>query len=268
MKREEFSAILLDIYKASAVPVHWQAVLEKLSRYVRNGKSVLTRRSNIDGHIDVKNLLSSKIHNIEQEYVDKYIREIIYYDVWTPCEQKHQVGELCIFSENLPLDELQKTKYYRDWLAPQGINDGIAIQLYNTDIFRIVLNVLYDHESDNINALHNDLKILTPHLCQSVELWMASLEKDDSCYAVVNSDYLENKYDLTPREAEIANLTARLGTYKEIGDYLGLAESTIKSYCEFIKNKMGVRRKHDIMLIASGFIGYSKLKRKKPTFGL
>ncbi len=258
MNQDKFSNLLLDIYKASAVSMHWQSVLEQFTSYIEGSKAVLTRRSNLDGHIDVKNLQNSKVHNIEKYYLEEYINGLYLHDIWTPIEIKHKVGELCIFSEHLSISELRKQKYFIEWLRPQNISDGIAIQLYKNDVFRIVLNVIYNHEANNQKKLHDDLRVLTPHLCQSVELWIASLSKDDSCYASVNSDYLEKRYGLTPREAEIANLSARLGTNKKIADTLHLAESTIKSHFESIKKKMNVQDKHEVMLIATGFVGSSK----------
>lgn len=249
--------IVYDIYYTITCPPHWQAVFKKLSCYIPNSKCAITRRKNNEnGHIDTETFMSAKTFRISKVYIDSYADWGMLIDIWTPIEASFNVGDLCIFSERLPLEELIKTEYYQKWLKPQGINDGISIQLYKNDEYRIVLNVFYNSKIGQEKELHELLRMITPHLCHSVSLWVTLLNNEKFCYSLIDTTYFRNRYGLSKRQAEIANLCVRIGSNKEIAEKLFISENTVKSHFKEIIRKMKVTSRQEVALIASGFIGF------------
>jgi len=61
------------------------------------------------------------------------------------------------------------------------------------------------------------------------------------------------KYHLTLRETEVAQLIADRKTYKEMGDTLFVSLPTIKSHCSSIYSKTGVKNKAGLYSLLRDF---------------
>lgn len=242
------------IYQAIDDHRQWLALLEKLSGYVKNGKGTLSIRLNDSSEVDYLDTLFTKTYGFSSEYLEKYLELFaegpLVKTVWTKIESKSNFGELCIFSDHLPLDKLKRTKLYKQWLSPQELSAGVSLQIFRNEHIRIVISIIHDEKSDSseLNKLYSDLRILFPHLAQAMSLSLILLGVTDKSSFKGRSDYLIERYKLTKRELEVATALVRLSTVKKVGEFLFISENTVKFHIKSIKNKMGVRTSNEMFL--------------------
>jgi DNA-binding CsgD family transcriptional regulator len=238
------------IYQTIGDQVHWQAVLHGISETVNSGKGIIYSKNNETGHIDILDSYDAKSYKFSIKSLGDYIGGVYLLDPWTDFEKMAKLGELCIFDEHIPFIELEKTKYYKQWLKPQNISAGLSIQLFRAEKFRIVLNILYDEKpgSSAVKQLHKNLELLTPHMTQAMSLWMSSVGISETSSFNRRADYLRQRYKLSKREIEVATALVRLSTMRHVATSLFISEETVKSHIKSVKRKMGIKTSHEMML--------------------
>ena len=193
------------------------------------------------------------------EYIDQYIQEVYLFDVWNEIERGHNLGEVCIFSEHLKFSELEKTKYYKEWLKPQNIKDGIAIQLFKTEDYRIVLNVLFSDDKDGLNKLLADLKIYIPHLSQAVEIWMTSVGARETSPFQIKQHFLKETCGLTDREIAIAHAYMYIDNRNRIAEKFNISPETVKSSLYNVRQKLGGVSAEDMKRMLGSFASVGEI---------
>ncbi len=256
-----------DIYQTVYDPTHWQAVLQGLATRVNNGKAAITVRDNELGHIDLLDVLNTKTFGFSKKFIEQvYTDEINLMNNWVDIEYAHELGELCIYENHLALEELIQTEFYKLWLEPQNITGGVSIQIFRNQYFRIVLTIKYNElkNSKALMKLFEDLKILSPHLCQATSFWMSlSGISDTPSHYKGRSEYLMKRYSLSKRELEVAAALVRLSTIKNVAESLYISENTVKYHIKVVKKKMGLKTSHEMMLRLFSYIDYETVETSK-----
>ncbi|PWQ94095.1 helix-turn-helix transcriptional regulator [Leucothrix arctica] len=235
-----------DIYKIGLDWSAWEGVLEYFASYVKNGKGSITVRQNSTFEIDIDNFYLTKTWNLGSESIDPYRRYLYKHDVWASLEYNNTEGKLCVFSDHLPKRELLQTRFYKEWLDPIGISDGVAIQLFETKKIRIVFKIFHDDNTEAVLDLCRDIEKVYPHLCKATEIHMKILGIGNGVDYQTQANQLKEKYGLTPKEIEVATASVYLGTNKKIAESLGVNESTIKKHIKSILKKMNLSQKDEI----------------------
>ena len=218
-----------DIYQTINDQTHWQAVLQQLSQIVNDGRGVIISKNNETGHIDVLDAFHTKAYRFSYRYLGRYLNRVHLVDEWTSIEKKHGLGEVCIFNDHLPLNALRKTRFYTQWLKPQNISGGMAIQIFNVQRFRVIFYIVYDDDSESVDVLYQSLLKLSPHLCRATSLWMSSIGIENNSESSGRFEYLMNRYKLTKRELEVTSALTRASTVQLAANSLHISESTVKS---------------------------------------
>ena len=224
----------------------WEGVLEHFSSYVKNGKGSITVRQNDTFEIDIDNFYLTKTWNLESEFVESYRREHYKYDEWAKLEWHNPSDKLCVFSDHLPKTKLLQTHFYKHWLKPIKISDGVAIQLFEAKNIRIVFKIFHDDNTEAVLDLCRDLEAVIPHLCIATTIHMKALGITSDSEYRNQATQLERKYGFTPREIEVATASVYLGTNKKIADTLGIDESTVKKHIKSVLTKMNLKQKDEI----------------------
>lgn len=117
---ERFSALVGDIYDASLDPALWPAVFEKACSFIGGSTASLVSHNTVYKTADF--YFSSTIDpQYRQLYFDKYFRinpifpTVIFFDV----EETHWVPDI------LPREEFCRTRFFQEFLLPQGYMDGL-----------------------------------------------------------------------------------------------------------------------------------------------
>ena len=142
--------------------------------------------------------------------------------------------------------KLLQTHFYKHWLKPIEISDGVAIQLFEAKNIRIVFKIFHDDNTDSVLDLCRDLEAVIPHLCLAATIHMKLLGINSDSEYRNQATQLEKKYAFTPREIEVATASVYLGTNKKIADALGIDESTVKKHIKSVLKKMNLKQKDEI----------------------
>ena len=117
---ETVSALIGDIYDAALDPALWPEVFDQVSAYVGAAGTMLYSHDNIRKRADLY-FASTHDPRYRELYFDTYFRvnplfpTVVFYDV----EKTLSVADV------VPREEFCKTKFSREWLAPQGYVDAV-----------------------------------------------------------------------------------------------------------------------------------------------
>lgn len=244
---EEINSFILKIYKTVNEDKYWTDVLKTISNFIPNSKVALTIRENKSGYPIMNAAMNFQLYNFNSKFVDQYIQHEYRNDVWLPVEQTLSVGQIGIFSELLEVSTLFQTEFYKSWLQPQKITDGIAIQLYKNQHTRVVLNLFFKKDPPQLQKLQNFLVLVKDHLSQAIQLKMGHVNHLNE-YAFENKTrYLQSNYNLSKRELEVAIALYKYKHNQTVADNLHISLNTVKTHLKSIYKKMSISSSFDLI---------------------
>jgi len=245
--------LIKKIYDTVEHPSCWQEVLKELSAYVSDGKAALTIRDNNEKHIFVDRYKENKIYGFSNEGMNAYMTKSYLDDVWVAVELASEVGEIRQFSNHIPINKLQETKFYKEWLLSEKIMDGISVQLFKNKDIRIVLNVFYGNKPLQINALLRDIEILMPFLLQATKFWMTDVGVILKGGLNSHSKKIINESKITKREWEFLITRIRTGSNSDTAKIMGITMNTVYTYTKRIHEKLNVGTFSQAALLLDGY---------------
>ena len=122
---EHVSRLIGDIYDAALDRDLWPLVLEKTCRFVMGQCGALVAQ----GPTQSKAQFFFQ-WGTEPRFLDSYNKTYgILNPLHVPTMIYAKVGDVHVASEFIPYDELLACRFYKEWLAPQGIVDAISVTL-------------------------------------------------------------------------------------------------------------------------------------------
>lgn len=115
---ELISYLIGDIYDAALDRSVWQTVLQKTCEFVRGQTAMLVAASSVQIHF-----YSQWGH--EPRFIESWQRT---YQRINPAQvpvMALKVGEIKTVGEFMPYEEWLASRFYREWIAPQGLGDGM-----------------------------------------------------------------------------------------------------------------------------------------------
>lgn len=117
---ETVSALIGDIYDAALDPALWPRVLDSISGYVGVAQTNLSSHDNIRKSTDLYFVSARDDPRYRQLYLDTYFKINPMFPTIVFCEAEKPLAIGDVF----PREEFCKTKFSREWLAPQGFVDS------------------------------------------------------------------------------------------------------------------------------------------------
>src|SRR5262245_23890372 len=157
---DQVSSLIGDIYDAALDPALWPRVLEKTARFVGgHGGGMCTRDA------------VRKAGNVYREvgtdprYGQSYFGKYINFDPMSAYYVGLDVGEVFIYSDLVPPPEFAETRFYQEWVKPQGWLDTVFVTLEKSRMSFSCLNVFY-READALadGSARQRLQAIVPHL--------------------------------------------------------------------------------------------------------
>src|SRR5262245_42496570 len=119
------SNLIGDIYDAALDRTMWPVVLERTCRYVPGRSAILGVDDSTQGRVRFFFEWGN-----DPEYLKQH--EEVYARInpmTTPTMLYAKVGSVYASGDLVPYDELSATRFFREWVAPQGIVDAISVTL-------------------------------------------------------------------------------------------------------------------------------------------
>ena len=191
----DLSALIGDIYDAALDSSSWPAVLKKVCDYLGGYCAYMFVQDNFN---NASNIVYSWVENpaFHESYLTKYAR----INPAFPTMLLFKVGEVIASNDVLPDPQLHKTRFYKEWLAPQGYVDCIGMVLEKSPASCAVFVVFRDQRSGSVDETARErMALLVPHIRRAVLIGKTLDQKSvsaadlaDTLDAVAAAVYLVN----------------------------------------------------------------------------
>jgi DNA-binding CsgD family transcriptional regulator len=163
----QISLLIGDIYDAALDRGLWPSVLEKTCEFVV-GQS---------GALMAQPVAQSKANfffewGTEPRFIESYNQTYgILNPLHVPTMIYAKVGDVRVASEFIPYDELLTCRFYKEWLAPQGIIDAMSVMFEKAATSYAMLAI---HRNERHGLFNDDskrwLRLLAPHFRRAVAI--------------------------------------------------------------------------------------------------
>jgi DNA-binding CsgD family transcriptional regulator len=161
---QHVSNLIGDIYDASLDPLRWPAVLEGISGFVP-GFAV-----NLFSHDAMRTAANAQyVHGLVPDYVRSYSETYIKLNPNFPATLFFDVGKVIRQDEIMPRAEFNQTRFYKEWLKPQGYVDAMAAVLEKSAVSCAVFAV-GRHEREGLvdESAYRRMSLIVPHVRRAV----------------------------------------------------------------------------------------------------
>jgi DNA-binding NarL/FixJ family response regulator len=157
------SAVISEIYDAAVDPTLWSQALGSICAFVGGLSSVLYWH-------DAATERSEALHlfNEDPTYTRLYFEKYLPMNPMFPAATFIDVGVVAAVDDIMPVSELAKTRFYKEWIEPQGIADALSVNL-EKGVTRASMLAIRTGVPIN-RTMHHRLALLVPHLQRAVAI--------------------------------------------------------------------------------------------------
>jgi DNA-binding CsgD family transcriptional regulator len=165
MDIERFSALVADIYDAALDPPLWRKVLKAACIFVRGGPSASLFWEDGAKKTGRTYFVVGGDPRFLRLYWDKYLA----LNPLVAAAGSFAVGELYSATDIIPAAQFVETPFYKEWMAPQGWGDILAVNLDKSATGRATFMVAR-HASDGVvdDDMRRRMRMLVPHVRRAV----------------------------------------------------------------------------------------------------
>lgn len=182
-----------DIYDAALDPAQWVNVLEGISGFIGGPASALSSH-------DVARC-EARFHFIwgdNPEYSRSYAETYVHLNPWLPRLLALKPGEIVVASQMMPHAEMYETRFYREWVEPQGYGDNVGVLVERDGTVITTLNTsIAKAESPAGADTVRRMELIVPHVRRAISIGnaieMKGIEADslgDAVDAIGTAVYL------------------------------------------------------------------------------
>jgi hypothetical protein len=159
----QLSNLIGDIYDAALEPALWTGVLEKAASFVGGTGATIFWQDGIRMEGNAYYTVGADAR-YERLYFDKYIK----FDPLSAAYFMLDVGEVASNSTLMPPSEFFETRFYREWVQPQGWVDNVFAILDKSPTSLGAFST-FRHERDGLadDNARRCLRLIAPHLRRS-----------------------------------------------------------------------------------------------------
>lgn len=163
LESEILSTLIAAIYDAALDSSTWPLVLEGIREFVGGCAANFYWQ-------DVSRESAGVFHcvGIERDYLDAYFRTYTKLNPLYPAAAFFTPGEVFGSAEVLPMSEFSQTRFYQEWMRPQGMVDSLAANLEKTITSVAALAVIRGERDGNVDeAAMRRLRLVVPHMLRA-----------------------------------------------------------------------------------------------------
>jgi len=161
---EQLSLLIGEIYDAALDPVLWPAVLERVCTYM-SGCIAVIHSQNVVSKTGNRYYSWGDDPEYMRLYFDKYIKM----NPFAIGSLLKEVGEPTTIFDMVPYSEIVETRFYKEWLQPQGLLDNITATIDKSTVSWAAFSVArLEHQGFFDQASRRQMELIVPHVRRSV----------------------------------------------------------------------------------------------------
>jgi hypothetical protein len=160
----DFSGLVGDIYDAALDPSLWSSVLQKICGYVPGTFANIWIQ-------DANNHFANSVFSwgVDPVYFEKYLQTYAKLNPAFPSAFFLNVGEVFSVYDITPQEQFERTRFYKEWVAPQGLYDspGAILEKSATScaVLAVAITQAQRRACDDINTR---IQLIVPHVRRAV----------------------------------------------------------------------------------------------------
>jgi DNA-binding CsgD family transcriptional regulator len=227
---KEFSDLVGNIYDASLDPALWPAVFEQVCRFVRCSSAHLFAQDSVHKTTASRYFTWGDEPEFTQLYIDKYAKlnpmfpGALFFNV----EEVHQLIEI------IPREEVRRTRFCIEWMAPQEIIDDMFAILEKSATSCSLFQVIRRRRDGVVDDdARERLALLAPHIRRSVLIGkIIDLKKVEAAALADSLDTLSAGMFMVDASGRIVHanasghsMLAEAKVLRSVGGHLGAIDS-------------------------------------------
>jgi DNA-binding CsgD family transcriptional regulator/PAS domain-containing protein len=212
---EQLSQLIGEIYDTTLDASSWPQVIPAIEDFLGVSAVNLFAQDALK-----KNANVFHIHGIEPAFVQSYLEKYIKLNPTFPAALFFTVGQVIRQNDMMPMAEFRQTRFWKEWIAPQGIVDSMAVILEKSAVSCAVFSVLR-HERDGLvdEEAYRRMCLLVPHVQRAVLIGKAiDLAKVDAAALADTLDGMAAGTILVDAEGRIVHVNASARTMLAEGE--------------------------------------------------
>ncbi|AWM04903.2 helix-turn-helix transcriptional regulator [Bradyrhizobium amphicarpaeae] len=154
------------VYDAALDPTLWPRALEQACLFVGGSSGILFWH---DAATQQSAVLYS--FNEEPQYTKLYFGKYLPLNPCFPAASFVEAGIVCASTDLVPFDEMVETRFYKEWMRPQGLIDALATNLEKSAMRSSILAVRMHEEHGLADAEdRRRLALIVPHFQRAVSI--------------------------------------------------------------------------------------------------
>jgi len=162
---EHLSRLIGDIYDAALDSALWPDVVGKAGRFVGGLSATLVSKDAVNMSGNVLYESGGIPDHYRQTYLDTYAKM----DPVTIGHFFAEIDQPIALSDLMPYDEFRATRFYQEWVEPQGLVDFISTTL-DKSATSLALFGVFRHDRDGVadDAARRRMRLIAPHIRRAV----------------------------------------------------------------------------------------------------
>ena len=162
----ELSQAIADLYDAAIDPALWKQALQSVCAFVGGSSAVLYWHDALTEHSEALHLF-----NEDPYYTKLYFEKYLPMNPMFPAATFVEVGVVTASGDIMPQAEFVETRFYKEWVEPQGIVDALSVNLEKSVARASMVNIRLNAK-DGVadDELRRRLSLLVPHFQRAVTI--------------------------------------------------------------------------------------------------
>ena len=212
----KLSAVIEDIYDAAIDPTLWQQALGSVCAFVGGSSAVLYWHDSATQRSEAVHL-----YNVDPYYLRLYFDKYLPLNPMFPAATFVDEGVVVADEDIMPRAELNKTRFYKEWIKPQGTLGALSVNLEKGVARASMINVRMTVPLRD--DMRRRLGLLAPHLQRAVAISRLFDQSEATEQALTKSlDHVEAPVFLIGANAEVAAVSIRKSLANELSPLEGI----------------------------------------------
>ena len=215
---ERVSRLIADIYDASLDRSLWRPVLEKTCEYIKGQSGALLAQGPTQkaAHLFFE-------WGTDPQFIESYQKTYAALNpTYVPTMLRAKPGAILATTDILPQQEIIASRFYKEWLAPQGLIDAISVTFEKSALSYAVLTI----QRSNANGMVDDqarwrMSLVAPHFHRAIAIGkVIDLHKVEAAALADSLDGLAAAFFLVDAAGHLVHANASAQTMLDEGSLI------------------------------------------------